>query len=357
MVHPKKAFIVGALEKEIRLSFAARIRGTLPEPYQPLVSEAQEEDTPPFKYQSDRKNILPLFPPQSCADALAEEPYADQARQMLQLFKRKASESEMQDVISGIEEKASELGIVDPAIRSTDVFVTTICYVGSKSLSHTLSQIERCKERLLAIGPHSESARRQIISSVMEYWHEKPGVGVAVIDKLLNYTILTPQSVLQWALGEQLGKGQNLTKAYVYEMVASTLSKVNGRVRQVVAARNAPDLSSEQRELLDQTLASERGQMSTLFAIAEDALQGVAEGSNDTMAEGANADTEEATLRQWGNRWLRIIRRRRGSEEGWVLEMLQQAESSIRREELAGSIAKDPMNGTANKQDQIMMGV
>ena len=61
MVHPKKAFIVGALEKEIRLSFAARIRGTLPEPYKPLVSEAQEEDTPPFKFQSDRTILLPVL--------------------------------------------------------------------------------------------------------------------------------------------------------------------------------------------------------------------------------------------------------------------------------------------------------
>ena len=57
MAHPKKAFIAAALEKEIRLSFAARIKGTLPEPYRTLISEAQEEDTPPFKYQSDRKSI------------------------------------------------------------------------------------------------------------------------------------------------------------------------------------------------------------------------------------------------------------------------------------------------------------
>ncbi len=55
MVHPKKTFVVGALEKEIRLSFAARIRGTLPEPYQPLISEAKEKDTPDFKYNSESK--------------------------------------------------------------------------------------------------------------------------------------------------------------------------------------------------------------------------------------------------------------------------------------------------------------
>ena len=60
LVHPKKAFMVGALEKEIRLSFAQRIRGTLPEPYQPLISEAKEKDTPDFKYNSDRELGVPL---------------------------------------------------------------------------------------------------------------------------------------------------------------------------------------------------------------------------------------------------------------------------------------------------------
>ena len=52
-VHPKKAFIVGIIDKEIRLSFAQRIKGTLPEPYQYLISEGKEKDTPEFKYFSD----------------------------------------------------------------------------------------------------------------------------------------------------------------------------------------------------------------------------------------------------------------------------------------------------------------
>ena len=60
LVHPKKAFMVGALEKEIRLSFAQRIRGTLPEPYQPLIPVAKEKDSPEFKYSSDRTYTLTL---------------------------------------------------------------------------------------------------------------------------------------------------------------------------------------------------------------------------------------------------------------------------------------------------------
>lgn len=62
LAKPKKAFIVGALEKEIRLSFAQRIRGTLPEPYQALITEAKEKDIPDFKYNSDRKQVFAKFP-------------------------------------------------------------------------------------------------------------------------------------------------------------------------------------------------------------------------------------------------------------------------------------------------------
>ena len=61
IAHPRKAFMVGALEKEIRLSFAQRIRGTLPEPYQPLISEEKEKETPDFKYHSDRKHLESIW--------------------------------------------------------------------------------------------------------------------------------------------------------------------------------------------------------------------------------------------------------------------------------------------------------
>jgi nuclear cap-binding protein subunit 1 len=56
ILHPKKAFIAGALDKEIRLSFAQRIKGTLPAPYQPLITEAKEKDVPDFKYDNEGKS-------------------------------------------------------------------------------------------------------------------------------------------------------------------------------------------------------------------------------------------------------------------------------------------------------------
>ena len=54
-LHPCKWFLLGALDKEIRLSFAQRIQKTLPEPYQPLISPEKEKDVPDFKYKNPGK--------------------------------------------------------------------------------------------------------------------------------------------------------------------------------------------------------------------------------------------------------------------------------------------------------------
>ena len=250
-------------------------------------------------------------------------PYSEAAKEILRLLRAKAPDADLQSPFDTVEEIARSLGGTDSLVPSTDAYVTAICFLGSKSLSHVLSQIERCKDRLLSIGARSELARRQIITSVMEYWHEKPGIGVNVVDKLLNYTILTPISVLSWALSDQLGKGQGLVLSHVFEMVSSTVTKVTNRVRQIVVARNQPGLPGEQVAILDETLSKERDEMAKLFAVIEDGLVGVAGGSADDMAESADQDLkEEAILRGWGGRWLRVFRRKMAVEEAWVQEMM-----------------------------------
>jgi len=48
----KKTLILGALDKEVRLSFAKRIRDTLPEPYHHLIPTSRDNDIPEFKYNN-----------------------------------------------------------------------------------------------------------------------------------------------------------------------------------------------------------------------------------------------------------------------------------------------------------------
>lgn len=214
------------------------------------------------------------------------------------------------------------MSLPNPLCASTDAYVTAICFIGSKSLSHVLSCIERCKDRLLALESQSEEARRQVITSVMEYWKDQPGVGVNIIDKLLNYTILTPMSVVEWALVQHSQRGASLAEAPVYEMVASTVYKVTNRVRQIVSARNVSNLPADQRALLEETLDRERLGMKDLFKVMEDALLGWASGTKDEameVADGGDSD-EEALVRAWGQRWLRVFRRKFAVEEAFVLE-------------------------------------
>ncbi|KAH8431232.1 NCBP1 family protein [Aspergillus melleus] len=310
LVHPRMAFITGALDKEIRLSFAQRIRGTLPDPYQDLIPEGKEKDTPDFKYSVDTT------------------PYATEGRELMQLIRKKASDEDIQPIISSIEEQAQSLGVEVPMLPSTDAFVTAICFVGSKSLSHVLSCIERNKERLLAIGPKSSLARRQIISSVMDYWADQPGIGINIIDKLLNYTILTPLSVIEWALVDKLDAGSILAKTHVFEMIAATVGKVTNRLRQIVAARVQTGLYEPQLSVLDETLIREKADMQALFKVIEDSIAPVAGGSNDELMErgdGSGNLPEDAIIRQWGSRWLRAFRRKAAVEESFITEAMVSA--------------------------------
>jgi nuclear cap-binding protein subunit 1 len=156
----------------------------------------------------------------------------------------------------------------------------------------------------------------------MEYWKDQPGIGVNIVDKLLNYTILSPASVVEWALGKQ---GKRLGEAFVYEMVSATVGKVTGRVRQVVRATKAPGLTSEQRKLLEGSAESERGSMRELFRLMEDLLVGWAGGSKDQVLESSDGESEgEKMVRQWGERWLRVFRRKFAVEEAWGLEVGKQ---------------------------------
>ncbi|KAL4877654.1 MIF4G like-domain-containing protein [Aspergillus karnatakaensis] len=309
-IHPRMAFINGALDKEIRLSFAQRIRGTLPDPYQDLISEGKEKDTPDFKYMSDTT------------------PYANEGKEIMQLIRRKATDDEIEPLINAIEEQATAHGVEIPLLPSTDAFVTAICFVGSKSLSHVLSCIERNKERLLAIGPRSPTARRQIITSVMDYWADQPGIGINIIDKLLNYTIITPLSVIEWALVDKLDAGMILAKSHVFEMISATVGKVTNRLRQIVSARTQPGLYEPQLSVLDETLVREKKDMHALFQVIEDSIVSVAGGSNDELMErgdGSGNLPEDEIIRQWGKRWLRVFRRKAAVEEAFITDAMANA--------------------------------
>ncbi|KAK3614464.1 Nuclear cap-binding protein subunit 1 [Elasticomyces elasticus] len=300
---PKKAFIIGTLEKEIQLSFAKRVRDTLPTDYHPLIPASKENEVPQFKYNDDTI------------------PYAKEGREVLLMLRKKSAEEDIQTVLTAVQEQATAHGVHDPLVPSTDIYMTSILSIGSKSLSHVLSTIDRCKDRLLAVGSQSELARRQIITSVVDFWADHPGTAVNIVDKLLNYTIVTPMAVVQWALQDRIDRGRALASLQTYELVSITMFKVTNRVRQVLRERNNMNLPYEQRQQIDDALPRERQGMRDLFAAIEDAVAVVAAGAQDEMVERYDdGSAEEETVKMWGQKWLRVWRRKAAVEEAVVGE-------------------------------------
>lgn len=331
-IHPQKAFIMDALDKEIRLSFSKRIKGTLPEPYQALISEAKEKDVPDFKYNEE------------------STPFAAEGKEIAQMIRRKATSEEFTAILEKIEQEAAASGLPEPKLASTDALVTSICWVGSKSLSHALACIERCKEPLLAFSSASSASRKQIITSVMDFWKDQRGVGVVLVDKLLNYQILTPPSVIEWALIDHVTRGTLLAASWCYELVNNTTKKVAGRVRSIVNAIRVPGLGDEQKRALQQTLTAELENMKSLFALIEDAVVSIRDGNQDEMMESSDAlrAEEEELLKSWGGKWARVFQRKCAVEESWVKEELARPIPELVAEDKDDTVMKvDGENGEA----------
>ncbi|KAF2823924.1 cap binding protein [Ophiobolus disseminans] len=332
-LHPQKAFILAALDKEIRLSFAKRIRSTLPDLMHALIPERLDADnSPDFKYENQ------------------STPYAAEGQTLLAQLRKKATADDIQVTIDKIHEKALEQGIAEVLVPSTDAFVTAICRLGAKSLSHVLSCIERGKDRLLELS-QNEVARRQIVASVVEYWKDQPGVAVRIIDILLNYTILAPMTVVQWVFGSHMGAGEALTESWVFEMVSNTVAKVTNRNRQIASARLQKGLPQEQIDMVEATLAKDRDNARDLFRYIEDSMRGVAEGSADVLIEkqtsGELAEGDVSIIRAWGKRWHTVFIRKAQVEESVVGEDAVEARIKLLAAEPDIPEVMDQDNGVA----------
>lgn len=269
-------------------------------------------------------------------------PFAAEGRELAQLLKRKAPDEEIQPVIERIHSSAIDQSL-DPLVTSTDVFTTAVLAVGSKSLSHVLAAIERTKERFMDAGAASGPARAQIISAVMNFWSAHPGVAITIIEKLLNYGIISPAAVVQWALSGFAGetKGEALARSYIYEMVFNTVAKVTKRTREVVSAPPRPaaepeaeqdvDMSAEAGAGAEETKQREIATMKELFKTMEDALVAWASGTKDEIMEDGSLDDvareeRDAQVKRWGERWLRTVRRKSAIEDAFVIEAAKQAQ-------------------------------
>ena len=289
---PKKAFIVDALDKEIRLSFAQRIRGTLPTEVASMIGTEREQEVPEFKY-SDENTA-----------------FSSEAKEIAQLIRKKGLKEDFEPLLAKIESEGGKEKVID-------VFATCICSVGSKSLSHLLACIERCKDILQEFTAQGKQAEKIITESILDFWRHQPGNGVMVVDKFLNYLVITPEGVVEAILGEQGYKGEGaavLTYGWSWELIWRVVGKITGRVRGVVNVARKPGLDDEERSKAQVLLEGELQSMKKLFALVNGCVASLGE------ASGNITDEDKAIVEMWVQKWQRAFGRRGLVEEAWVVE-------------------------------------
>ena len=135
---------------------------------------------------------------------------------------------------------------VDTLLRS--ITVQSLLSIGSRSFSHFLNAIERYLPLLrnLAAGqisasgsPHAD-ARRDIMSAVARVWRRSKHMILIVFDKLMQYQIVDPPDVVDWAFCHQR------TGVVEWDLLRAAVDKANGRV--VVSRRKVAALKKEEEE-------------------------------------------------------------------------------------------------------------
>jgi nuclear cap-binding protein subunit 1 len=300
---PKKAFIIDSIDKEIRLSFAARIRGTLPPDYEALIAKEKEIDAPMPKYEKE------------------DTPFSATFKEIVQSLRKRAPIDEVKPLLEKVEGDAQAAGY-DAAQAKTvvlDVLITSIAWVGSKSLSHVLSITERYKPVVDELVGGDLSMQSQLIASFVEYWQYQQGVAITIILKLVNYQIVTPQGVVSWAFNPSGSDGgRNLSKVFVWEAVTGVLLKVENKVKELVRAARTPGLEDEERERVKAVLDTEmRDSFHGLLAQIKTGLQGIPQGG-----QGGLTEDDEALVKVWVAKWQWAMDRREKVLALWVTEEL-----------------------------------
>lgn len=329
---PKKAFILNSLEKEIRLSFAARIRGTLPPDYAVLIGKEKEIDAPMPKFEKEGVR------------------FGDKAREIVQLIRKRAPVEEMEPLLDQIEAEAKESGSdeLEAKAIAVDVLATSMAWVGSKSLSHVLAIVDRSKSLLMKlIETDNIKMQSQFISSIVEYWQHQTGTAAIIVLKLVNYQVITPEGLIGWAFSAGSEGGRTLSKVYVWEMLTGVLAKVAAKVKEVVSLARRPDLTDEKRSEVRSVLDTEMTGLRSIFAQVKQGLIALQAGQVGGSTEIVTTEEEEALIKAWVAKWLWCVERKEKVLEMWVRDELAKPipEPEVVEEKMEEVKMEDGANG------------
>lgn len=319
--HPQACFIRETLEKETRLSYYDRVKSFIPEEFHTLIPTTAPG--PDFEY----KDI--------------NNPLHDRAKSIIESLRTKKSVDEVREQLAGFKDELAAQGKneLEQTQQVREMFVQCLLLVGSKSFSHILNVIERYLDVLRYVNTTPEG-RFHTVQIVASFWKNNTQFLGILLDKLLNYRVIDPTSVITWIFeADQL---KFAGRSFIWEILKNTLSKVNSRVVQVKAkldsfkalhkantAKRAESESTEMAEaeaqqeldslrIVENSLASVTREQKEVFMIVYQKFAGVL---RDLI--NSNPDVESSYVYKWVFGWYREILRVYFKECGGFMTTLE----------------------------------
>ncbi|KAJ1340126.1 hypothetical protein BSLG_005263 [Batrachochytrium salamandrivorans] len=300
-------FVRETLEHCIRLSYYDRIKNIIPESFE------------------KHGLIFPQSPPSynflyDTAESSGDEGLCQLAGFISKSISERADLHTMEAILTKVEQYASaetieidgksltiEMAMSSPESVTRDVFINCVMFQGSKSFSHILNVIERYLP-LLQKCNRTVEARMHTLEITAAFWKGNTQFIEIVLDKLTNYRIVDPKTVLLWIFQPKI-LDVSFSRFYLWSILRNTLIKVNLKAEQISLrletaksqASNFSDMTAQGGEIQTLEMAREaalREKKETFLLVFQKYVELTSSKLRQCMAEGI-----EPTATPWW-RWV-----------------------------------------------------
>ncbi|KAJ1871482.1 Nuclear cap-binding protein subunit 1 [Coemansia sp. RSA 990] len=221
---PRRRFVQETLLKLVRLSYLDRVKAHLPESSESLVPQK----TPGHNF----KFTLQAMDERTKAVSVA----------VGKCLKNKGTPEQALEILHSHYSQWTDLDDAERQMLAREMLTEHVLLLGSKTFSHMLNAIEKFMPALQQFGDTPE-AKLQIATVVEDFWIKHPQFFAITIDKLINYRVIDPVTVIEMLFSHS-HKG-SWSQFHLWEILRNTVNKVNMRVEQLqsrlVAAQKAAD--------------------------------------------------------------------------------------------------------------------
>ncbi|CAF3752736.1 unnamed protein product [Rotaria socialis] len=221
---PKIKFIRETLQRCMRLSFHQRVIDFVPEQFYKLVPN---KPSPAFKFEEVDPPLFGSEYAQLLTKKLRERSAADDILRILNTVPNPTKDDQALSI-------ASSSSVANPSsteltynMVQIDLFVSSLLWMGSKSFTHSFASLAKYHQ-LFKVLIETEEQQIQVLKSMFEIWPNHQQMMVVLVDKLVKTQIVECSAVANWIFSSELGS--ELTNFYIWEILTSTIEKMNRQV-------------------------------------------------------------------------------------------------------------------------------